>query len=405
MRIHPENPIRLMTMTTSHETIGGFFEKQLGVMTENGFEVHAVSSPGERLEKLKRVPGVSTHGIPIERAPHPSRDLLSLWNIFQLIRRVRPHIVHAHTPKAGLLGMAAAKAARLPIRLYTIHGLPLLTRRGPWRRVLESAERTSCALSTRSYTVSPSLHRLVLEMKLCRKEKLVTLGDGSCAGIDLEQFNAGADLTARSAAVRSAYGIPREARLLTFIGRISKDKGIAILADAWTKLATEFQDLHLLIAGPYDPTDPVPESALDVLRNHGRVHMMGRWVEDIPPIYAATTVCVLPTFREGLSQVALEAGAMGIPTVGTCIPGLVDSIRDGVTGLLAPAADAAGFAEAVRRVLSSEALRESLGRAAREHVRIRFSDQRVNQLWLSEYQNLVRATQSEFFKSPEPSAL
>lgn len=91
-----------MVMTTASETIGAFFEKQLGVLAECGFAVHAVSSPGAGLDKLKRVMGVSTHGIPIERRPHPVRDLVSLCKIFRLIRRLRPHIVHAHTPKAGL---------------------------------------------------------------------------------------------------------------------------------------------------------------------------------------------------------------------------------------------------------------------------------------------------------------
>ncbi len=125
------------------------------------------------------------------------------------------------------------------------------------------------------------------------------------------------------------------------------------------------------------------------LRAHARVRFTGEWVMDRPALYAATDIVVLPTFREGLSQVALESGAMGVPIVSTRIPGLINSVRDGVTGLLVRPFEAAPFAAAVRRLMEDSLLRASLATAARDYIASHFSEQRVNQLWISEYRNLI----------------
>src|SRR4051794_3861819 len=120
---------RLMVVTTSDLTLSAFFGQQLRFLAAQGFKVLAVCSPGPWLERVG-AGGVSIQALPIERKPHPMRDLSSLFALRKLILKFRPHILHAHTPKAGLLGMMAASLAGVPVKLYTIHGLPLLTRAG-----------------------------------------------------------------------------------------------------------------------------------------------------------------------------------------------------------------------------------------------------------------------------------
>ncbi len=388
--LSPE-PVQLMVITTVADTVESFFVRQIKFLAESGFHVHVVSSPGPGLDALRNVPAVTTHEIPMARKPDPLRDVPSLIQLFRLMRRIRPDIVHAHTPKAGLLGMMAATAARVRERLYTIHGLPLLTRQGAWRRVLEFAEWTSCALATRTYAVSSSLCDVVSEMKICRKEKISVLGDGSCAGIDVERFDASAEWTRRAAVVRSGNAIPADAIVVTFVGRIARDKGIAILASAWMELANQIPQLHLLMVGNEDSSDPVPAAVLQSLRDHKRVHFTGGWVslDAMPAVYAASDIAVLPTFREGLGQVFLEAGAMRVPVVSTRVPGVVNAVRGGITGLLVPAGEAVPLAAAIRRLALDAGLRSELGNAARAHVCARFSEQRVNRLWLAEYRGLI----------------
>ena len=377
---------RILVLTTVPQTMVAFFPRQLRSLAEAGFDVYAVSSAGEELDQLGRECGISTHGVAMERQVSPRQDAISLWRLVRLMRRLRPQVVHAHTPKAGLLGMIAATIARVPVRLYTVHGLPLLTRTGLWRLVLEAAERTSAALSTRTYCVSPSLQREVVALKLCAAEKLFTLGSGSCSGIDLDRFQP----TDGRAAARQALRIPQEATLVTFIGRLAKDKGIGVLADAWPEVTARHPNMHLFLAGEEDSTDPVAPAALARLRQDPSVHMTGGVpTAQIPALYSATDICVLPTFREGLSQVALEAGAMGVPIVSSLVPGLVDSVVNGVTGILVAPREPGLLAAAILQLAADPARRREMGQAAKAHVRTNFSDQRLNSLWMAEYQSLA----------------
>jgi glycosyltransferase involved in cell wall biosynthesis len=378
---------RIMVLTTVPQTMAAFFPRQLRMLAEAGFEVHAVSSPGDALDSLGRECGVTTHGVPMERQPDPIRDAVSSGRLLRLMRRIRPDVVHAHTPKAGLLGMLAARLAGVPVRLYTVHGLPLVTRTGLWRRVLETAERTSAALSTRTYCVSHSVRREVVGLRLCPDRKTFTLGAGSCAGIDTNRFHP-ADERGK---VRNRLGIPEDATVVAFVGRLAKDKGIGVLAAAWPLVTRQRPDLHLLLAGEEDDTDPVAPEAMARLRAFPLVHWAGSVSKtDVPGIYRATDICVLPTFREGLSQVALEAGAMGVPIVSSDVLGL-DAVLSGVTGILVAPREPQLLAEAILKLAESPELRQEMGRAGIEHIRAKYSDQRVNNLWMTEYRHLVAA--------------
>lgn len=393
-------PLRIVVIATVAETLADFFPKQLRTLADEGFEVHAVSSPGPMWDGMELGPLVKRHAIAMKRRPSPIHDVRSFLRLFRLMREVRPHIVHAHTPKAGLLGMAAARAAGIPVRLYTVHGLPLLTRTGLWRRVLEAAERASASLSTRTYTVGPSLQKSLVDLKLCPESKICMLGHGSCAGVDLDRFQP-VDAAVHRVSVRTNYGIPLEAPLATYIGRISRDKGIAVLAGAWPELAQQVSNLHLLIAGELDVTDLAPQSALKILESDPRIHCVGFVpMPNVPALYSASDMIVLPTFREGLSQVALESGAMGVPIVSTRDCG-VDAVIDGVTGILVPARNSEALGEAIRKLATDSGLRARLGSAAKVHIAQCYSDQRVNQLWMAEYRSLVQ----EWFPESAGSAV
>jgi len=306
--------------------------------------------------------------------------------LVRLMLALRPQVVHVHTPKAGLLGMIAATLAGVPVRLYTVHGLPLMTRTGLLRRILEVAERLSAALSTRTYFVSPSLQREVVGLKLCPERKAFTLGAGSCSGIDLNQFRPGPG----GAEKRTAFGIEEGVVVATFIGRLAKDKGIGVLAEAWPQVVQQFPQMRLILAGEEASTDPVDPEVMARLRHDPTVLWLGSVTQsEIPSLYRATDICVLPTFREGLSQVALEAGAMGVPIVSSNVSGLVDSVVNGVTGLLVEPGNPAALAGAIRQLACAPELRATMGRAGIAHVQANFSETRVNSNWMTEYRNLT----------------
>jgi lipopolysaccharide/colanic/teichoic acid biosynthesis glycosyltransferase len=386
--------VRILCITTSPSALWSFFRNLTRVLAEHGFETAAISSPGQKLDEFHAWDGVPVHAVEMKRQISPFRDLPALFRLWQLICRYRPAVVHAHTPKAGLLGMMAAWLALVKVRVYTIHGLPLMTRTGWQFHVLRLAEALACRLATSVYCVSQSVRRVVVDLGICPEAKVRTLGYGSCSGVNLQRFDPAACGPADRARVRAQYGIPEDALLLGFVGRLVRDKGIRELAAAWQRLRTEFPNLHLLCCGEFEAQDPVPAEVRECLQNDLRVHFTDGFVADMPPVYAALDVCVLPTYREGLPTVALECAAMEVPLVATRVPGCTDAIRDGVTGLLVEAQSVDALSRAIARLLSDPRLGKEMGRAAREFVRVRFSEGIVFGNVLDEYRRLLRESRS-----------
>jgi hypothetical protein len=172
---------RLLHVTTVPQTLA-FLKGQVAYMKSRGFDVAAVSSPGPALDAFGRAEGIDVHPVEMPRRITPLGDLVALFRLWRLIRKIRPDVVHGHTPKGGLLAMIAAWMAGVSVRLYTLHGLPLETARGLKRTILRWCERTSCALARRVYAVSGSLRRRAAAYGLCQAEKISVLGAGTVNG-------------------------------------------------------------------------------------------------------------------------------------------------------------------------------------------------------------------------------
>ena len=161
-----KSPIRLVHITTVPETLI-FLTGQVGEMTNRGFDVVVISSPGAALRSFGQRERISTHAVEMPRRITPLRDLWAVGRIYRQLCRIRPHIVHAHTPKGGLLGMIAAWLAGVPVRIYHVHGLPYLTAAGLRRMLVKTTERISCALANRVLCVSPSIREVAVHDGLC----------------------------------------------------------------------------------------------------------------------------------------------------------------------------------------------------------------------------------------------
>jgi len=371
------SPLRLLHVTTAPQALF-FLRGQAAFMRAHGLEVHAVSSPGPELEQFSRDEGVEVHAVPMQRAISPFHDLGAVVRLAGVLRRVRPDIVHAHTPKGGLLGMAAAAAAGVPARIYHLHCLPMVTSQGVRRALLRLADRVSCALAHRVLGVSRSLVELAVAEHLVAPDRIEVLGHGSINGVDAAgRFRPGPGSEAAGREERARLGIPLDARVIGFVGRVVRDKGIAELSDAWGRLREEHPEAHLLVVGAVEAEDPLPPGLLARLREDPRVHLAGlRW--DTPPLFAAMDVVVLPSYREGFGVVLLEGAAMGLPVVGTDIPGAREALVHEVTGLLVPPRDAGALHGALTRYLRDPALRRRHGEAGRERV---LRDFRPEDLW------------------------
>jgi glycosyltransferase involved in cell wall biosynthesis len=367
-----------------------FFAGQVGYMKDRGFDVEVITSPGTDLDRFARSEGISAWGVPMTRRITPLRDLVALWRLWRRLRLTRPQIVHAHTPKGGLLGMISAWLVRVPVRIYHIHGLALMTATGIKGWLLRWTEKVACALAHHVLSDSHSVRGVAMAERLCAPEKIQVLLGGSVNGVDaaraFDPARVAADAGTR---VRERYGIPPDATVAGFVGRLVRDKGIAELTEAWAQLREEFPLLHLLVVGIFEPQDPVPSEVKAILQSDSRIHLTGS-VPEVAPFYAAMDLVVLPTYREGLPVVPLEAAAMELPVVATRIPGCVDAIRDSVTGTLVPVRDAAALANALRLYLRNPQLRRNHGRAGRQRVLSEFQQEAIWEALYQEYERLLR---------------
>jgi glycosyltransferase involved in cell wall biosynthesis len=368
-----------------------FLTGQVGYMKARGFEVRAVSSPGKELAEFAAREGVRADPVPMSRAISPFDDLVALHRLVAKLREWRPHVVHSHTPKGGLLGMIGAWLARVPVRVYHIRGLPFVTASGARRSLLRWTEKVSCRLAHRVLCVSHSVRDAAVTEGLCPAQKVIVLAGGSGNGIDAEgRFNPQRVEPGTRETVRATYGIPPDAQVIGFVGRLVRDKGIVELADAWRLLREAFPNLRLLLVGPVELRDPVPPEVIQSLRSDPRVHLTGEnW--DTPPLYAAMDVVVLPSHREGFPNVPLEAAAMGLPVVTTTVPGCTDAVRHGVTGMIVPAGDDGSLAAALRLYLRDPDLRRRHGVAGRGRVLAEFRQEVIWEALYQEYRRLLAA--------------
>jgi glycosyltransferase involved in cell wall biosynthesis len=367
---------RLLHVVTVPETLS-FLAGQPAYLRARGFETHVISSDGEYRKIFEHNERTPVTVVPMQRRITVLRDLIALTRIVSVIWRLRPAIVHGHTPKGGLLGMIAAWIANVPVRIYHLHGLPFVTARGFRRVLLIGTEWLSCRLATDALCVSHSLRDMAVRYRLCPSAKVRVIAAGSINGVDAQRrFNPRRYRSERET-LRAKYGIPSDAMVLGFVGRVVRDKGMLELARAWNRLQQEFPGLHLLIVGPMEQQDPLPRSLVEEMQQDPRVHLHGLDY-NVPPLLAAMDILVLPTYREGFPVVLIEASSMGLPVVATRVVGCTDAVRDGSTGLLVLPRDSKALYFAIAKYLRDPEMRTRHGAAGRARV---LRDFRPEPIW------------------------
>jgi glycosyltransferase involved in cell wall biosynthesis len=378
--------VRLAVQTTVPGSLHAFFKGQLAWLALHDLQVHALSTPGEELNWVSDVQKVMTHAVPMTRRFSPFRDLIALWRLVCIYRKFRFTIVHAFTPKAGFLGMLAATIARCPVRLFTIWGLS--AEPVSWRvRLMFLADKISCALAHKVFVECPSIAELAMAKGLCRRNKLIVLPAWSISSLDGNLTDL-TDLAEIRATTRREWGLPSEAIVLGFVGRVVRDKGVHELVEAFEMLAPEFPELRLLIVGPRESEDPVDADMIRRMDQHVRIHSTGSQ-RDVRRLLSAMDVLVHPSYREGLPTAPLEAAARGLPVIATRIPGCIDAVQEGFSGLLVTPRDSRQLAQVIRYYLNKPDIRRAHGQNGREWVLRDYDRHKIWTSLLDEYKQIL----------------
>lgn len=378
---------RLVHLTTVDMSLELLLGPQLEAFAKAGYEVVAMSADGPYVEAIE---ARGIRHVPVRNATRsmdPRRDLLAIEELRRQFRRLKPDIVHTHNPKPGLYGRIAARAARVPVVVNTVHGLYALPE-DRWRKraVVYGFERAASVCSDAELVQNPedvvTLRRTLHEPA----SKVVLLGNG----VDLERF-APDPSGERRAQVRRALGIDDGTVVVGAVGRLVLEKGYAELLRAWRAVVSAHPNAVLLVIGPDDPdkADAVPRQLIDSACSAG-VRFLGLR-PDVDDLYHAMDVYVLASHREGFPRSAMEAAATGLPIVATDIRGCRQVVTDGANGRLVPVGDEQRLAGAVERLVADSELRRSWGEASLERAQREFDQQRCIDITLATYDRLLTA--------------
>jgi len=363
---------KLLVCATDPVTPWAIMRGQLGYLASAGFDVVLVSAPGELLDATGAREGVRVRAVPMEREIHPRADARSLRGLVRAYRAERPDISMVSTPKAGLIAGLAAWITRVPRRIYMLRGLRLETVSGPKRWLLWLVEWISLHLAHDVVVVSPSLLARSRELHLLGRRRGTVLGRGASNGVDLERFEPTPQRQAAARAMRADLGIPEDAFVFGFVGRLTVDKGIVELVDAFRELTHAVPKAWLLIVSD-NSFSGLPKRTRETLAAGSQIRFTG-WLDDSASAYHAFECLVLPTHREGFPNVPLEAAAAAKPVITTTATGAVDSILPGQSGLSVEPRDVTGLRTAMQTLAKDPAGARAMGTFGKRLVAKHFAN-------------------------------
>ncbi|MBK8946930.1 MAG: glycosyltransferase family 4 protein [Ignavibacteriae bacterium] len=380
------NKKKIIRITTVSMSLRWLLKGQLNFIRQY-YDVIAISSSGADLDFVEKQ-GIKTKTIEMTRTITPLKDVIAIMKMYILLKEEKPYIVHTHTPKAGMIGIVAACFARVPHKLHTVAGLPLMESSGFKRKVLEFVEKIIYRFADKVYPNSFGLRDFILQNNLCKQEKLKVIANGSSNGIDTEFFSRTEEVLQKALAIRNEYQLNDIDINLCFIGRIVKDKGINELLEAFEEISKLNKKVKLFLVGAFeDELDSINEKSKHIIKNNSTVIHVG-FKDDVRPFLALSDIFVFPSYREGFPNVVMQAGAMSVPCVVTNINGCNEIIKNEENGLIVVPKNVTQLKEAILRLIEEKDFREKLADNSRKMIVDRYEQKYVWDAILKEYQSL-----------------
>jgi glycosyltransferase involved in cell wall biosynthesis len=386
------NKIKLVRITTVPLSIDKLLNGQLSFMNLH-YDVTAISSDQVYLQSCAKAENVHFYHLEMTRKITPYKDFVALVKLFIYLKNEKPTIVHSHTPKAGMLAMIASKFARIPIRLHTVGGMPLMESKGFKRKVLEVVEKLTYSCATAIYPNSIGLHDFIIENNFTSLKKLKVIANGSTNGINTQYFSVSQIPDQIKKKLKVDLKIEDDDFVLVFVGRIVGDKGINELIEAFAKISKTNFNLKLLLVGQQEQEiDPLHENTIKEIAYNKNIIEVG-WQNDVRPFLSISTALILPTYREGFPNVVMQAGAMGLPCIVTDINGCNEIIQNGKNGIIIPVKSVIAIEEAVLQLKNTKDYYNILRHNASEMIKARYEQNLVWNAILKEYKTLEMTLQ------------
>lgn len=379
---------KLIRITTVPLSLDKLLEGQLHFMSDY-YEVVAVSSEVDYLKKVALREGVGYFHLEMTRKITPVKDIIAVFRLYRYLRKHQPFIVHTHTPKAGLVGMLAAKFAGVPCRLHTVAGLPLLESKGIKRKILNFVERITSYCATRVYPNSDELRKIMIQNTLCSPMKLKVIGAGSSNGINSTYFSRTQEVMDRATQIKASLGITDQF-VFIFVGRIVTDKGINELLRAFQRVNKVESECKLLLVGPLEPDlDPLSSESLTLLQTDPSILSVG-YQNDVRPYFALAHCLAFPSYREGFPNVVLQAGAMELPAIVSNINGCNEIIIPQQNGMIIPVKDEEALYTAMLEMVQNKGRYQHFKDNARSSITQRYEQKVIWEALLEEYRTFER---------------
>lgn len=381
--------IKLVRITTVPMALRYLLPGQMNFMSGNGFDVLMISADGKELAEVIEKEQCRHLVVPMTRKITPFQDLKCLFKLISIFRKEKPDIVHTHTPKAGLLGMLAARICGVKVRIHTVAGLPLMVEKGFKYQLLKFIEKLTYAAAGHVWPNSNSLMQFIVNNKLCKPGKLNIIAKGSTNGIQVERFDSKNLDPAIIEDVKTRINYSKQNRYLLSIGRLVVDKGIAELVQVFARLQKANEDLVLILVGEYENTlDPLPEETIrEIEINPSIIHIS--WTPQVEYYMSLANFFVFPSHREGFPNVLLQAGAIGLPIICSHITGNIDIVTNNETGLIFESGNEEQMLKLLQYALLHPQHMQTMAGKLQQDIRENYPRENIWKNMLEAYKSLV----------------
>lgn len=379
---------KLFRITTIPLSLDILLTNQMKYMKDNGFQVIMISADGEEKSRLVEREECTHIVVPFTRKISPIQDIKCLLQLIRLCLKEKPDIIHTHTPKAGLLGMIAAKLCGAKLKIHTIAGLPLMTATGNKRKLLNFTERLTYWAADYVLPNSNSIMSFVKEHRFTRNDKLDIIGQGSSNGIDLKRFSNENISKIQFIRVRNAINYNSNYKYILSVGRVVKDKGILELVNAFLTVNKKRSNIKLVLVGPLEEERKEELLPLEILneikKNQDIIHV--NWSDNVEHYMAIADLLIHASHREGFPNVPLQAGAMECPIICSKISGNIDIVTDKQTGVYFEVGNTIDLVDKIHYALDNYLEMGRYAKILRKQIEEKFSREYIHQELLKFYQ-------------------